>query len=184
MRLVESKSRINAQSGFTLPEALIGLLLAAVATGTITETLTGILKRSYIMIEVTRASDESERFASSFTQTGKAAIDWMVYPNRAAYLADPARNITTTGNLLVFEDQLPDGTLITELFEYDPLAQTLARYENSLSERRSLLNHVVYSIGHTTLFEQDLGLVQAHWNVQSTYERLDFEAYGNPLRMR
>ena len=86
--------------------------------------------------------------------------------------------------MLVFEDQLPDATIITEIFEYDPVAQTLARYENSLGQQRSLLNKVVYSAGRTTAFGQDLGLVQAHWTVQSPYELLDFEAYGNPLRMR
>jgi hypothetical protein len=184
MHFAELKSRINAQSGFTFLEALVGLLLAAVATGTITDTLTGILKRSYITIEVTRASDDSERFASSFTQAGKAAIRWAVYPDRATYLADPSRNITAAGNVMVFENQLPDGRVVTEVFEFDALAHTLARYENSLRQQRSLLNHIVYSAGRTTAFGQDLGLVQAHWTVQSTYELLDFEAYGNPLRMR
>ncbi|MBV8142687.1 MAG: hypothetical protein JO279_00365 [Verrucomicrobia bacterium] len=184
MCLPESRPRISAQSGFTLLEALVGLLLAAVATATIADTLTGILKRSYITMEVIRASDESERFASSFTQAGKAAIHWAVYPDRATYLADPSGNITAAGNMLVFEDQLPDGTLLTELFEFDPLAHTLARFQNSLSQERSLLNNIVYSAGRTSAFGQDLGLVQAHWTVQNNYELMDFEAYGNPLRMR
>jgi type II secretory pathway pseudopilin PulG len=182
MRLAGSRRRSSA--GFTLLESLIGLLLAAVATGTIADTLTGLLKRSYITIEVTRLSDASERFASAFTQAGKSATAWAVYPDRSAYLADPIGNISVEGNVLVFQDQLPDATIITELFEYDPVAQTLARYENSLSQQRSLLNKVVYSTGRTTAFGQDLGLVQAHWTVQSPYELLDFEAYGKPLRMR
>lgn len=182
MQSGESKAR--SERGFTIPEALVGLLLTAVAAGTITETLTGILKRSYITIEVTRASDESQRFASAFTQAGKAAIGWAVYTDRPAYLADPVGNISVEGNVLVFEDQVPDGAVITELFEYDPQDQTLARFENDLSQRRSLLEKVVYSAGRSTLFGQDLGLVQAHWTVRSTYELLDFEAYGKPLRMR
>ena len=184
MRLAGSKHRISAQRGFTLIEALVGLLLAAVATGVVTDTLTGVLKRNYIMIEVTRASDESERFASAFTQGGKAAISWAMYADRAAYLADPPGNVALPGNILVFQDQLPDGATIIEMFEYDPVAQTLSRYENTLSQQRSLLNKVVPSTGRTTVFGQNLGLVQAHWTVQSQYELMDFEAYGNPLRMR
>jgi type II secretory pathway pseudopilin PulG len=172
------------QGGFTLIEALVGLLLAAVATGVITDTLTGLLKRSYITIEVTRISEESERFASSFTQAGKSATGWAIYADRAAYLADPVGNVAVRGNLLVFQDQLPDATFVNELFEYDPVAQTLTRYENNLGQQRSLLNKVVFSTGNSSAFAQDLGLVQAHWTVQSPYELLDFEAYGNPLRMR
>jgi type II secretory pathway pseudopilin PulG len=184
MRLPDSKRRIRGQGGFTLIEALVALLLAAVATGVITDTLTGVLKRSYITIEVTRASDESERFALSLTQAGKSAIRWAIYADQAAYQSDPIGNVTIKGNVLAFQDQLSDARLVTQLFVYDPAAQTLGRYENSLAQQRSLLHNVVYSAGSTTAFGQDLGLVQAHWAVQSTYERLDFEAYGSPLRMR
>ena len=63
-----------------------------------------------------------------------------------------------------------------------------ARYAATLflppDQRRALLKKAVYSTGRTTAFAQDFGLVQAHWTVQSTYELLDFEAYGKPLRMR
>jgi len=179
-----SKLRISVQGGFTLIEAMVALLLSAVATGVITDTLTGVLKRSYITIEVTRASDESERFASSVTQSGKSATSWAIYVDRAAYLADPVANVAVNGNVLVCQDQLPDATLVTQIFEYDPVAQTLARYENSLAQQRSLLNKVALTTGNPTVFAQDLGLIQAHWTVQSTYELLDFEAYATPLTMR
>ena len=156
----------------------------AVATGIISDTLTGILRRSYITIAVTRISDESERFAAAFTQQGKTAVAWALYPDRAAYLADPIANVAAAGNVLVFQDQLPDGTLINELYEYDPATQTLARYEGDFTQQRTPLNKVAFSPGYPTAFAQDFGLVQAHWTVQSPYELLDFESYGSPLRMR
>ena len=176
-----SKHRVMA--GFTLVEALLALLLAGVGTGIISDTLTGILRRSYITIAVTRISDESERFAAAFTQQGKMAVGWALYPDRAAYLADPVANVAAVGNVLVFRDQLPDGTLINELYEFDPATQTLARYEGDFTQQRTLLNKVAFSTGYPTVFAQDLGLVQAHWTVQSPYELLDFESYGSPLRM-
>ena len=74
------KHRVMA--GFTLVEALLALLLAGVGTGIISNTLTGILRRSYITIAVTRISDESERFAAAFTQQGKMAVGWALYPDR------------------------------------------------------------------------------------------------------
>ena len=169
--------------GFTFVEVLLYLLLAGVAAGIISDTLTGILRRSYIMTAVTRISDESERFAAAFTQQGKMAVGWALYPDRAAYLADPIGNVAAAGNVLVFQDQLPDGTLINELYEYDPATQTLARYEGDFTQQRTLLNKVAFSTGYPTAFAQDLGLVQAHWTVQSPYELLDFESYGSPLRM-
>jgi type II secretory pathway pseudopilin PulG len=184
MRSTGSKARLASQGGFTLVEALIGIMLTAVAVGAISDTLTGILKRTYIELQVTQATDVSERFAAAFTQSGKTATGWAVYADRASYLANPTGNVATAGNVLVFNDQLADGTAITELFEYDPIAQTLSRYENSVNQQRSILYDVVYSAGWTTVFGQDLGLVQAHWTVQSKYELLDFEAYGQPLRMR
>jgi type II secretory pathway pseudopilin PulG len=179
-----SKIRKGRESGFTLLEALAGLVLVAVAAGAIADAIVGILKRSYVTIEVTRVSDESERFAAAFTQAGKSATSWAVYSDRAAYLADPVGNVSVQGNALVFQDQLPTGTNIIEMFEYDPVAQTLSRYEDALSQPRSLLNKVVPTKDRTSVFGQDLGLVQAHWTVQSPYELMDFEAYGNPLRMR
>ena len=115
----------RSMGGFTLVEALLALVLAAVGTGIISDTLTGILRRSYITIAVTRISDQSERFAAAFTQQGKTAVGWALYADRAAYLADPVANVAAAGNVLVFQDQLSDGTLINELFEYDPAAQTL-----------------------------------------------------------
>jgi prepilin-type N-terminal cleavage/methylation domain-containing protein len=175
------------QRGFTLIEALVTLALSAVATAVITDTLTGVLKRSIITIEVTRAADESERFAASLTQAGKSAIGWAIYTDQAAYQADPVGNVAVQGNVLAFQDQLPadaNAAPVTELFGYDPSAQTLTRYENNVGQQRALLHNVVYSTGSTTAFTQDLGLVQAHWTVQSTYERLEFEAYATPLRMR
>jgi type II secretory pathway pseudopilin PulG len=170
--------------GFTLVEALFALLLAAVAAGIISDTLTGILRRSYITIAVTRVSDESERFAAAFTQQGKTAVGWTLYADRAAYLADPVANAAPAGNVLVFQAQLPDGSLLNELFEYDPATQTLARYEGDFTQRRTLLNKVTFSTGYPTAFVQNFGLVQAHWTVQSPYESLDFESYSSPLRMQ
>jgi type II secretory pathway pseudopilin PulG len=184
MRSTGSKGKLASQGGFTLVEALIGIMLTAVAVGAISDTLTGILKRTYIALQVTKATDESERFAAAFTQCGKTATGWAVYTDRASYLANPTGNVATAGNVLVFKDQLADGTAITELLEYDPIAQTLSRYENSVNQQRSILYDVVYSSGWTTVFGQDLGLVQAHWTMQSKYELLDFAAYGQPLRMR
>jgi type II secretory pathway pseudopilin PulG len=184
MRSTGSKVSLASQGGFTLVEALIGIMLTAITIGAISDTLTGILKRTYIELQVTQTADESERFAAAFTQFGKAAIGWAVYADRASYLANPTGTVATAGNMLIFNDQLADGTMITEIFEYDPIAQTLSRYENSVKQQRSLLYDVVYSNGRTTVFGQDLGLVQAHWIVQSKYELLDFEAYGQPLRMR
>jgi type II secretory pathway pseudopilin PulG len=67
----ESKIRRRAQGGFTLVESLAGILLAAVAAGTMADTIVGIMKRSYMTLEVAQASDESERFAAAFTQVGK-----------------------------------------------------------------------------------------------------------------
>jgi type II secretory pathway pseudopilin PulG len=177
-----SKSKRGIQ-GFTLVEALAGMLLAAVAAGTMADTIVAILKRSYMTLEVTQVSDESERFAAAFTQAGKTATSCAVYPDQAAYLANPVGNVAAQGNVLVFQDQLPDGTIILEMFEYDPVHQTLARYQNTLNQQLSLLTKVVPSAGSTTVFEQDLALVQAHWSVQSAYESTDFEAYGTPPRI-
>jgi type II secretory pathway pseudopilin PulG len=178
-----SKSKRGIQ-GFTLVEALAAMLLATVAAGTMADTIVAILKRSYMTLEVTQVSDESERFAAAFTQAGKTATSCAVYPDQAAYLADPVGNVAAQGNVLVFQDQLPDGTTMMEMFEYDPTGQTLARYESTLNQQLSLLSKVVPSAGRTTVFEQDLALVQAHWSVQSAYELMEFEAYGTSSRMR
>ncbi|MBV8224207.1 MAG: hypothetical protein JO232_03335 [Verrucomicrobia bacterium] len=180
----ESKIRRRAQGGFTLVESLAGILLAAVAAGTMADTIVGIMKRSYMTLEVAQASDESERFAAAFTQAGKAATSCAIYPDRAAYLADPIGNASVQGNVLVFQDQLPAGTQIIEMFEYDPAAQTLARYEHTLGQQISLLSKVIPSASYTTLFEQDLALIQAHWSVQTPYELIDAEAYSTSPRMR
>jgi hypothetical protein len=120
---------------------------------------------------------------AALTQSGKTSTGCTLYADRASYMANPA-NPAVSGNVVVFQDQQADGALVSELFEYDPAAETLTRYEGSLSQQRALLHNVTLSSGHLTVFEQDLSLVQAHWTVQTPYELLDFQAYATPLAMR
>lgn len=172
----------SSQAGFTLLEVIVALFLLSVVFFTVNQTMTMILVRSQKAMELTRAEDQGARFVSSITLATKTATAWGIYADLGAYTNGPEINLAPEGNVLVCDSPTQSGTEILYVFVYDPVSQTLKRFENNMNTERTTLQGVLPTAG--PIFNQNLGLVQGHWQMPVQNQLLNFSAYGTPPRMR
>jgi hypothetical protein len=99
-----------------------------------------------------------------------------------AYTTGPENNLAPDGNVLVCDSATQAGSPVLYVFVYDPGSRTLKRFENNINTERMTLQNVSPTAG--SLFDQDLGLVQGHWQMPVRNQMLLFSAYGTPPRMR
>jgi hypothetical protein len=183
MRLAAGNlSSPSSQTGFTVLEVVVALFLLSVVFLTVSQTMTLILVRSQNAMELTRAEDQGARFVSSITLATKTAVAWGIYSDLNAYTNGPEINLAPAGNVLVCDSPTQSGTEILYVFVYDPVSKTLKRFENNMNTERMTLTGVLPTAG--SIFNQNLGLVQGHWQVPVRNQLLTFSAYGTPPRMR
>jgi len=172
----------SGESGFSLIEVIVTVLLLSVVLFTVSQTMSLILVRSLSAMELAREEDKGARFVSSITLATKSATSWGIYSDMDAYISGPETNLAPQGNVLVCDSPTQSGTSILYFFVYDPPSQTLKRFENNMNTERMTLKGVTPITG--PIFNQNLGLVQGHWQMPVESQLLTFSAYGTPLRMR
>ena len=172
----------SSEGGYTLLELIVAVSLLSVVLFTVSQTELLVLVRSLHAMELARAEDEGARFVSSITLATKTATAWGIYSDMGAYATGPEINLAPQGNVLVCDSATEAGPSILYVFLYDPAARTLKRFENNMNTERMTLNEVLPTAG--PLFNQNLGLVQGHWQIPVRNQLLTFSAFGTPLRMR
>jgi type II secretory pathway pseudopilin PulG len=180
--VAENPSSRSRESAFTLLEVIVTVLVVSVVMFTVSQTMSLILVRSLRAMEVARAEDQGARFVSSITLATKTATAWGIYPDMKAYMTGPENNLAPDGNVLVCDSATQAGSPVLYVFVYDPGSRTLKRFENNMNTERMTLQNVSPTAG--PLFDQDLGLVQGHWQMPVQNQMLLFSAYGTPPRMR
>ena len=174
-------SRPN-EGGFTLVEVMVATSILSVVLFTVSQTMTLILVRSMHAMELARAEERGASFVSSITLATKTATAWGIYSDLDAYTTGPENKLVPQGNVLVCDSATEAGPPILYVFVYDPDSRTLKRFENNVNTERMNLQNVSPTAG--PLFDQNLGLVQGHWQMPVRDQLLTFSAYGTPARMR
>jgi prepilin-type N-terminal cleavage/methylation domain-containing protein len=171
-------------SGFSVLEILVAVLVLSIAFFAASRVILLVLSRLNYVMELVRQEDQGARFVSSIVLATKTATGWGIYSNMEAYLNSPQANLAPTGNVLVCNSATQSGTVVSYVFVYDPAAKTLKRFENNMSTERMSLSYVSPTQLNSQIFNQDLGLVQGHWQINVRGQLLRFAAYGTPLHMR
>jgi hypothetical protein len=172
----------SSEGGFSLLEVIVAVLFLSVVLFTVSQAMTLIVVRSLNAMELAREEDQGARFASSITLATKTATAWGIYFDMDAYTSGPEINLAPQGNVLVCDSATQSGAPILSAFVYDPVSQTLKRFENNMNTERMTLKNVLPTEG--PIFNQNLGLVQGHWQMSVRNQLLMFSAYGTALRMR
>jgi prepilin-type N-terminal cleavage/methylation domain-containing protein len=177
MRITVRRKR---ECGFTLVEMLAALVAAVVVIGAATGFVLTAAIREFKVLGANALEARHESLAEAMLVSIKSATAFQIYPTdpgiKFGSSLTPGKS---TGNLLVCvradlgleEEFLLSGNQIvyTQLDGGPPRAKYFDYVSTS---------------GGVPLFDTNLGIIQAHWNVITSLDLVPFSVYGLPLRMQ
>ena len=175
----------NANSGFTLVELLAAMLSVVVVLSAATGFMITAMARQKAVLEASQLEAIHSQLAATMSDAMKTADDFQIFPDAT---------------------RLP-GSLQTPYGEGVPVWKVLRcrragmQREFKFRDGASGSGEIIYTtIGFNEIsvvktyagvqlpaagiFSMKNGLLQAHWSVVTSMERLDFNVYGTPLNMR
>jgi prepilin-type N-terminal cleavage/methylation domain-containing protein len=173
------------QSGFTLVEMLAAMIGGFLVVGAATGFLLTAMQRQASVLQATALEAQHEALAEIMDDSIKSAVDFQIYqdaPPNPSSTPLPAGN--SSGDYLVCVDQEGasefhfDGVQI----EYQQIPQKGAAQKRFFpgASRVSAQNGKQME----PIFNSNLGIVQAHWNVETTVDQVPFDVFGVPLQMQ
>jgi hypothetical protein len=174
------KARRKREGGFTLVEMLAALVAAVVVIGGATGFMLTAAIREYKVLGANALESRHASLAEAMLVSIKSATAFQIYTRDPGIKFGSALSPgNPTGNLLVCvradlgleEEFLLSGSQIvyTQLDGGTPQA----KYFDCVS-----------TTGGAPLFDANLGIIQAHWNVTTSLDLVPFSVYGLPLPMQ
>jgi type II secretory pathway pseudopilin PulG len=175
----------NANSGFTLVELLAAIISIVVVLGAATGFMITAMARQKAVLEASQLEAIHSQLAATMYDAMKTADDFQIFADATrlpGILQTPYEEGVPAGKVLScrraaiqrdfeFRDDAsgPEEIIQTTTgFNGPPVVKTYAGVQPTAAGIFSMKN----------------GLLQAHWSVVTSMERLDFNVYGTPLNMR
>jgi type II secretory pathway pseudopilin PulG len=175
----------NASAGFTLVELLAAIISIAVVLGAAIGFVITVMARQKAVLEASQLEAAHSQLANIMYDAMKTADDFQIFADATrlpGVLQTPYGEGVPAGKVLScrasgiqrdfeFRDEASGpGEIIqtTTGFARTPVVKTYAGVQPVAAGIFSMKN----------------GLLQAHWSVVTSMERLDFNVYGTPLNMR
>jgi type II secretory pathway pseudopilin PulG len=175
----------NASAGFTLVELLAAIISIAVVLGAAIGFVITVMARQKAVLEASQLEAAHSQLATIMYDAMKTADDFQIFADTTrlpGVLQTPYGEGVPAGKVLScrasgiqrdfeFRDEASgQGEIIqtTTGFARTPVVKTYAGVQPATAGIFSMKN----------------GLLQAHWSVVTSMERLDFNVYGTPLNMR
>jgi type II secretory pathway pseudopilin PulG len=151
-------ARRKRERGFTLIEMIAALIGAVVIIGAATGFMLTAAIRQYKVLSANALEAQHESLAEAMSASIKSATAFQIYAT------DPG---------IKFGSPLPPGESPGNLLVCvrSDLVEVFAFYDAS-------------TIGGTPLFDTNLGIIQAHWNVTTSFDLVPFSVYGLPIPMQ
>jgi len=166
------------ERGFTLVEMLAAVIAAVVTIGAATGFMLTAAIRQYKVIGANVLEASHESLAETMLASIKSATAFQIYTTDPGIkFGLPLPPGQPAGNLLV----CVRADLIEE-FAYSE-AEIIYTSLDGGPPRSKSFGQVTTTDGFA-LFDTKLGIVQAHWNVTTSLDRVPFSVYGLPLPMR
>jgi Tfp pilus assembly protein PilV len=175
MRIVARRKTVL---GFTLIEMLAALLAAVVVIAAATGFMLTAAIRQFKVLGANTLEAEHESLAETMTASIKSATAFQIYA------ADPAVKFGSSltpggpeGNFLVCKRL---GLVEEFVFAGNQISYT--QLDGGTPRTRNF--DYASTTGGASLFNTNLGIIQAHWNVTTSIDLVPFSVYGLPLPMR
>jgi hypothetical protein len=169
---------IERQGGFTLVEMLAAVIAAVVIIGAATGFMLTAAIRLFKVVDANALEAWHESLAEVMSASIKSATAFQIYstdpgikPGSALPPGEP------TGNLLVCE-----RPGLVEEFAFSGKEITYKQLDQK-APRSKYFDHASTTDG-APLFNTNLGIIQAHWNVTTSLDLVPFNVYGLPLPMQ
>ena len=170
--------RRKSEFGFTLAEMLAALITAVVVVGAATGFMLTAAIRQFKVLEANALETRHESLAEAMSTSIQSATAFQVYA------AEPA--IKFNSRLAPGE---PEGNFL--VCKRPGLVEEFAFAEHRISytelnggNLRTRYFDYASTTGGAPLFNTNLGIIQAHWNVTTSIDLVPFSVYGLPLPMR
>lgn len=175
---------LAAERAFTLVELLGALAAVVVVLGAATGFLLTALLRENAVLEAERLETMHDDLAQIMVRAIKTAAAFQIYTDKSQYHPGRLENGVRTGNFLVCLRTDPDGTQTESGFE---LSGNQIIYTKTVAAGAATIRtyaNAQIPAGSVNLFNMELGMVQAAWEVQTRQDLAPFRVCAMPLVMR
>jgi hypothetical protein len=171
-------ARRKTDFGFTLVEMLAALLAAVVIIGAATGFMLTAAIRQFKVLGASTLEAQHDSLAEVMTASIKSATVFQIYA------VDPGIKFASSlapgdpeGNFLVCK-----RPGLVEEFGFSGNRISYTRLDGGSPQKRYF--DYATTMGAASLFDTNLGIIQAHWNVTTSIDLVPFSVYALPLPMR
>ena len=181
---MHSRIPVAAERAFTLVELLAAVGAVVVILGAATGFMLTAFLRENAVLEAQRLEAMHDDLARTMARTIKTADAFQVYADQSHYQPDRLGNGVRAGNFLVCLRTDPDGTQTESGFELSGSRIVYTRTVGAGTATVKTYTNARLPSGVVNLFNMQLGIVQAVWEVETRQDLLPFRICAMPLVMR
>jgi type II secretory pathway pseudopilin PulG len=173
-----------AERAFTLVELLAALGAVVVIFGAATGFMLTAFLRENAVLEAERLEAMHDDLAQTMARAIKTAAAFQIYADQPQYQSGRLDNGVRAGNFLVCLRTDPDGTQTESGFE---LSGNRIIYTKTVGAGATVVKTYANAripSGAVNLFDMELGIVQATWEVETRQDLVPFRVCAMPLVMR
>lgn len=183
---VRKPKRVRAccERAFTLVEMLATVVGLVMVLSAATGFMLTVCLRQAAVLEAQRLEELHDGLAQTMGKAIKTADAFQIYPDRAHYHGGQPSSGSRTGNFLVCLNTDADGLAFETDFEWSGEVMICTEAAGGVVRRVRTYPHTRPAPGASGLFNMDLGLVQATWEVETRLDLIAFHVCAMPLVMR
>jgi type II secretory pathway pseudopilin PulG len=171
-------ARRKRERGFTLIEMIAALIGAVVIIGAATGFMLTAAIRQYKVLSANALEAQHESLAEAMSASIKSATAFQIYATDPGIkFGSPLPPGESPGNLLVCV-----RSDLVEVFAFSGNQISYTQLDGG--HPRVKYFYDASTIGGTPLFDTNLGIIQAHWNVTTSFDLVPFSVYGLPIPMQ
>jgi prepilin-type N-terminal cleavage/methylation domain-containing protein len=172
----------NLSNGYTLIEMLAAMLAATVVLAAATGFMAIALARQSAIVQAERTEASYDALADLIKRSVKSCRTFQIYgdPNQEQFEADstPINGVANGNELLCVRS---DGWI--DRFTFD-VSQRTFKYQTSAEPNPRFNAAVSLSNSYLTCFNDQNGVVEAHWTVRTLVDVVYYDVYAVPLQWR